>query len=384
MRKPSLCSNEAGRLAMKRPWVAFMLILALMMAGNMSLFSRDAQQQKSGEKTSSLLVLPVVFYTPETKWAGGVGGIYAFRPEASGVRSRPSSIYFSAIYTQLKQFQLELNPELYLKNEEYILTVKSLLEEYPNKFFGIGNNVPESMEENYTSRSVSFDVSAQKKIFPGQKIYAGLKYRFENFKLTEVERGRSLANPETVGSEGGVISGLGFIISWDTRDNIFSPWRGSYWQVQTYFNQPFVGSDYSFSNIKADLRKYASLFSGHVLAVQGLMDYVSGRIPFHKLSKLGGQNIMRGYYTGRYRDKLLVALQAEYRLPVWGRLGAVGFAGLGDVADKLAHVRFGNLKYSIGAGLRFMLNKTERTQLRLDFGWGKGTSGMYFTAGEAF
>ncbi len=361
-----------------------MLILALMMAGDIFLFSRNAEQQKPGERTSSLLVLPVVFYTPETKLAGGVGGIYAFRPGPSGVASRPSSIYFSAIYTQRKQFQLELNPELYLKNEEYILTVKSLLEKYPNKFFGIGHDMPDSMEENYTSRSISFDVSAQKKIFPGHKIYAGFKYQFENFKLTKVEMGRSLANPETVGSEGGAISGLGFIISWDTRDNIFSPRRGNYWQVQAYSHEPFLGSDYHFSNIKADLRKYMDLFSGHVLAVQGLMDRVSGRIPFHKLAKLGGQNIMRGYYSGRYRDKLLVALQAEYRLPVWGRLGAVGFAGLGDVADRLTNVRFDNLKYSIGAGLRFMLNKTERTQLRLDFGWGRGTSGMYFTAGEAF
>ena len=355
-----------------------------MLLGIVSAFPQDDGKKKPKEKTSSLLVLPVIFYTPETKWAGGVGGIYAFRSGASDASSRPSSIYFSAIYTQLKQFQLELNPELYLKNEEYILTVKSLLERYPNKFFGIGNNTPDSAEEGYTSRSISFDISAQKKIFPARKMYLGLKYQFESYKLSKIEKGGLLSNSQTIGSGGGTISGLGFIVSWDTRDNIFSPWRGNYWQVQTIFNKPFLGSDYNFTSVKADLRKYMPLFSGHVLAIQGLVNWVSGEAPFHKLAKLGGQDMMRGYYTGRYRDKLLIALQAEYRLPVWGRLGAVGFAGLGDVADKPANFRLGDLKYSMGAGLRFMLNKKERTQLRLDFGWGKGTSGMYFTAGEAF
>ena len=89
---------------------------------------------------------------------------------------------------------------------------------------------------------------------------------------------------------------------------------------------------------------------------------------------------MRGYYLGRYRDKILMTFQAEYRIPAWWRFGLVGFAGVGDVASKFAKFKLADFKYSVGAGLRFLLDPKEGTCLRADFGFGKGTSGFYFTA----
>ncbi len=88
--------------------------------------------------------------------------------------------------------------------------------------------------------------------------------------------------------------------------------------------------------------------------------------------------------TGRKVGLILAALQAEYRLPVWDPLGVAAFAGWGDVSSRPGDFKLSGLKFSAGAGLRLVLNKSERTLLRLDFGWGRGTSGMYFTAGEAF
>jgi len=372
-----------------RQRIVFWLAAVLIFLGNADLSPQDTAQKNLEEKSTKLIILPIFYYTPETKLTGGVGGIITFRSGESGVKSRPSSFYFAAIYTQLKQFQLELIPEIYLQNEEYFVAGKFLLQKFPNKFYGIGNATPdpETEEEkeavNYTPRSFSLEISALRKLFPNRKIYVGLKYQFENYKLLKI--GRLLSESDAVGSRGGTMSGLGFLIHWDTRDNIFSPLSGNYWQFQTVINGSYAGSDYHYTFVKADLRKYFPLFSGHVLAIQGMGQWVTGdNAPFHKLAKLGGQDIMRGYYSGRYRDKMMVALQAEYRLPVWRWFGAVGFAGLGDVADKFGNLRLGDFKYSVGAGLRFMLDKKDRTQLRFDFGWGKGTSGMYFTAGEAF
>ena len=93
---------------------------------------------------------------------------------------------------------------------------------------------------------------------------------------------------------------------------------------------------------------------------------------------------MRGYYDGRYRDRHLLAFQAEYRLPVWGKFGLVGFAGLGRVAPTLGGLDFSGLKYSAGFGLRFKIAPREGANLRIDWAFGQGTSGVYFTAGEAF
>jgi hypothetical protein len=43
------------------------------------------------------------------------------------------------------------------------------------------------------------------------------------------------------------------------------------------------------------------------------------------------------------------------------------------------------MKYSVGAGLRFLFNKEEKVNLRMDIGFGSdGNRGVYFGIEEAF
>ena len=107
-------------------------------------------------------------------------------------------------------------------------------------------------------------------------------------------------------------------------------------------------------------------------------------MPFYYLSQLGGQNILRGYYQGRFRDKNLAALQAEYRLPLFWKLGGVAFANIGQVAARLSHFTFGNLHYTLGAGLRYLFDKKEKIQIRADIGFSRDSTGFYFSIFEAF
>lgn len=99
---------------------------------------------------------------------------------------------------------------------------------------------------------------------------------------------------------------------------------------------------------------------------------------------MGGSYVMRGYFEGRFRDKSLLVFQAEYRMPLFWRLGAVGFVGVGNVAEKFSQLDLGNLKSAYGIGLRFLFDRKERIQLRMDIGWGKNSSGFYFSIFEAF
>ena len=102
------------------------------------------------------------------------------------------------------------------------------------------------------------------------------------------------------------------------------------------------------------------------------------------LARLGSESILRGYYSARYRDTTLAAFQVEYRLPVWWRFGMVGFAGYGQVADSIGRLKIGEFKYSVGLGIRFRIDRKEGTNIRLDLGFGKGSSGNYLSGGEAF
>jgi hypothetical protein len=47
--------------------------------------------------------------------------------------------------------------------------------------------------------------------------------------------------------------------------------------------------------------------------------------------------------------------------------------------------KFADLKYTFGAGLRYAINKSEKLNIRLDYGIGPGKNqGLYFELGEAF
>jgi hypothetical protein len=68
-----------------------------------------------------------------------------------------------------------------------------------------------------------------------------------------------------------------------------------------------------------------------VLALQAVATMTAGDVPFYMLAQLGGPNVMRGDYEGRYRDRELLAVQLEYRFPILWRFGGTAFAGIGMV-----------------------------------------------------
>jgi outer membrane protein assembly factor BamA len=340
----------------------------------------EGGQQK--EKTSGLAFLPVIYYTPETKLAFGGGGLYYFRLTEDKTVERPSNIAFIAVYTQRKQSSFELNPDFYLGNGYHIQTVLQY-SDFPDYFYGIGNDTPETVKELFTSKFWKLSLEALKQVCRALNI--GVTYFFDQTKLTDLDEAPLLASGDIPGSGGGTASGLGYFMTYDSRDSIFFPIKGSFHQFSATAFGRAIGSDFTFNRYSLDLRKYLPLAKDHTLAFQSRLLFQTGEPPFWRLGLLGGEESMRGYYLGRYRDKNMIALQAEYRwVPVFWRLGLAAFAGIGDVADRVGHFDLGNFKYSYGLGLRFVFDAKQRLNIRLDFGFGKGTSGVYFTAAEAF
>jgi outer membrane protein assembly factor BamA len=358
------------------------LIFTLLFLPPLFVFSAEKSAEK--EKQFGFIFLPVIFYMPETKLAAGAGGLITYRSRTDSPLTRPSSCYFYAVYTQLRQFIAQVRPEVYWNKEKYYVSFLISAENFPDKFWGVGNKTPDEAEESYTPRSFSFELIGQRKIWSQKKMYLGLQGRLEQYKIIKFEPEGLLAREIFPGSRRGKTVSLGIMLSLDTRNNIFFPTSGHFYQFSATFSPKFLGSDFEKSSVRLDLRKYEPLFSGHVLSWQFLFQAIGGNPGFRQYATLGGDMIMRGYYSGRYRDKCLLAFQAEYRLPLWKRLGLVGFAGLGEVASSMTSFQLKNFKYSYGFGLRFKILPREGTNLRLDFAWGKKTSGIYFSANEAF
>jgi hypothetical protein len=328
---------------------------------------------------SRIYPLPILFYTPETGIAGGAAALYTIHTMVS---SRPSAVTGDVIYTEKKQIILELDGDIYFGGDDYRLLSAFVFQKYPNKFFGIGNYTASSSEENYTPRSFIARVVLYRRLY--SRFNLGPVVRYETVSMMEVRPSGLLAPGTIVGSKGGVSSGLGVVANWDSRDNTFSTYNGSFFQLTALSYQKALGGDHSYTDIQIDTRNYFELLPQHILAIQATAEFINGSPPFQSLVQFGGQNLLRGYFAGRYRDKNGIALQADYRLPVWWRFGLAGFAGVAQVAPEVNRLALNRFWFAGGLGLRFYWNTEERISLRLDYGIGNNSTGLYITVTEAF
>lgn len=337
------------------------------------------------EDRTGVFVLPLLYFTPDTRWAAGAAGVYYFKvpPSASNpIHPRVSYIQFLADYTQNKQLDTWASWHVFTQDENYLLKGDLRYRDFPDRFYGLGNDSEILQKEQYSYQLFVLKTLQLKKIRPG--FFLGFDYEFRHeYNFKHAANGQ-LASGAVTGSNGGFGSALGLVSIIDTRDNIINPYRGNYAEFSTYFFSPLLKSTFSFQTINATYQKYWQFKPKHVLAWQTKVRFSFGEVPFLDLSTLGNDDILRGYPKNRFRDQHFFATQLEYRFPLFWRFGAVAFAGAGDVFGPSSTLSASNLKYSVGTGLRFVVDPAERLNIRLDYGYGREGGYFYFVVGESF
>ena len=234
-------------------------------------------------------------------------------------------------YTLKKQIIAEVNTDYYFfGNDEYRVAANSSFKNFPNKFSWDRQQCSGHSEENYMSRSFLLQIILYKKIKSNFNL--GPLLRYESTSIVETDPSGALASGTIPGSKGGFVSGLGFSLNWDSRDNAQATQSGSLYQVTSIFNRRGIGSDFSYNDVQLDVRHFYELVPAQILAVQAAAEIIGGTAPFQNLARFGGENLVRGYFDGQYRDNTSLVFQADYRVPVWWKLGVVAFAGVGQVA----------------------------------------------------
>ncbi|MEI9918233.1 MAG: BamA/TamA family outer membrane protein [Bacteroidota bacterium] len=343
-----------------------------------------APVEKKGKKDKYVL-FPVVVKSPEYRWGAGAAGTYFFKIGKDST-ARTSSFKAVAFITLRKQLVAATEGNIYFPNEKYILYVVSSATKFPDKFWGLGNATPNSALENYRIEQFSIFPKLMRRVV--SQIYAGVGYEFQHvwkFDYDHLGGASVFDQQQTVGRNGGWVSGPGVHVTWDNRNHAFVPSKGFYVQFYVGVYRKAVGSDFDFAVRNLDVRKYMALSKNVVLAFQANLISTSGAVPIRQLTNIGSNSYMRGYYEGRYTDKNLLAFQSELRFPLYKRFSMVTFAGVGRVGGTLREVFIPEkLKPSIGAGLRFALSPSEKLHLRLDAGFGNKSNGTYLNMGEAF
>lgn len=324
---------------------------------------------------------PYIFYTPETKLAFGAGGIFVFYADSTK-ELKPSKITMSGYYSTNKQYSFDLTPEFYFLKNKLFITLPTSFGLNKTKFFGIGNLKVAEGSEYYSSYVFNSTIIFQTPTILFSSDRTGFLFDVNYTQIIDKGENHLLLNDSVPGSNGGYCLGIGYDGVWDTRNNIFYPSSGSYQYFKITLYQKM--GDYAFYTFEVDVRKYFNLAEKSVLAGNFYLALAGGETPFYKMPALGGQQHMRGYYEGQYRDNVFTMMQFEYRQFVWKRFGFVLFTGVGDVANSLIEYDLKKFKISYGAGLRYLFSQAEKLNLRFDIGFGKNTKGLYFGIEEAF
>jgi hypothetical protein len=356
--------------------ISFLVLLSPLKSTNF------AQKKDSIESNEfDWYAVPIIFYTPETDLSLGALAMILFRL-TDQLNSRPSSTRFVGYYTLNSQFSFAIKPEIYFNDDKNLLQSDFSYSKIIDKYYGIGNDTREVEKPDYEARTFLMDLKYQSQIFPHFR--AGVIYEFSYAKIVDIKENPYLQSGSVTGSDGGLNSGLGIVASYDSRDRLFYPESGGYYEFASVFFTSILSSDFSYTKTLFDFRRFLKVSYDQVLAFQFFYNFIIGSAPFYDVPPLGGEDIMRGYFRGRYRDNHYFATQLEYRLRFWWKFGVVGFLGVGDVASKFTKFEMKKFKYSYGAGLRFRIDDAELIDLRADLGFGKSTFEVYFSYNQAF
>lgn len=325
--------------------------------------------------------IPIIFYSPETSLAFGAAGFFTFKFDKHDTLLRPSDVNLGGAYTLEDQILSYASYDFWLKQNKYNFTGELGFYRYFYDFWGVGTDPKQIERYSLTFPRIRFEGVRQ--IFPG--FYAGIKYTYDDFEITEKEESGRLIQNSYVGSNGGRISGLGAILKYDTRDHIFYPTSG--YKIQASYERfdKSLGSDFDYHLTWINAIRYFDLKKERVIATNIYGRFMNGNIPFFHMSMIGGNSRMRGYYEGYHRDKQMLGWQVEYRTPVWWRLGLVAFAGNAVVSESIKSLQIKNTNTTVGTGIRFRMDRERKINLRLDFAYTSDkTTGFYFTISEAF
>lgn len=189
-------------------------------------------------------------------------------------------------------------------------------------------------------------------------------------------------------------NGFLFNLEYITRDNPNRAYKGIYFDAGIRVNQTWIGSTRNSMQVTSDFRKYFSLSAASPETVLALWNWgsylVAGNIPFLELpgtARDGTFRSGRGYTSQYFKGTQFNDTEAELRFPILANkfLSGVVFGNLQTGNDAQGTKIFQQFQPGYGGGLRVLFNKTTRTNLALDYAYGKfGNKGFFLNLNEAF
>lgn len=248
----------------------------------------------------------------------------------------------------------------------------------PRDMWGIGYDAGRyNKESSYVEKHYRIEGRYLHRIF--RNTYLGGLLNFEHTKGLKIKNEAYINHQKHYYTA----TGIGAIAEYDSRDFIPNPHRGVYVSLlETFFPKFLSNCGQSLWRTVFIADGYQRVWEGGILAADLFAEFNSDDTPWPMLARMGGGQRMRGYYQGRYTDNNLITFQVELRQRIWRRIGCTVWGGAGNVFPRFDKFRWSQTLPNYGVGLRWELKK--RVNIRLDYGFGRKTSGFLLNINEAF
>ncbi|MHC4971961.1 MAG: BamA/TamA family outer membrane protein [Planctomycetota bacterium] len=331
------------------------------------------------QKRVELFIAPIPFRDPQIGWGGVLAGGAFFRFDPEDEETPPSVLAAAAFYTENSSRGVFGAFKGFLFRDTWRVLAAGGAARINYDFFGVGSGAGDSgISLPFQTDFGGGTLRALGRIAPN--MYLGPAFLYGQAKTrvrTSLPLPPWIPRPKQFDT---VNSSIGLHFERDTRDNVIYPTRGVHLELAADFFEEAWGSDFSFQAYDADFKSYHPLGEPAVLAWRLVGNLRDGDIPFFSLPN----HDLRGYQQGRYRDRLWLAGEVEYRRHLWKRISGVVFAGIGEVAPTIDKMNLDDLLFSAGVGVRFRLTKDNPLNYAIDVAVGKNDVYFYFSLGEAF
>jgi len=345
---------------------------------------------KDSSKRPGFVVLPALSSAPETGLEVGGAALYSFYTDTLNRSTNVSSIFGYATITTKGQTKLSLNTNYWTpENKVHYLGTISYYD-FPFNFYGVGNstklaNVDLVYEKRYKV-NVESDFNLGDGFYLGY-VAGGFKYYYKfDGKRSDILN----ADPGVQDKRGGTAGYAGPTFTYDTRNNNTYTTKGII--INAYYNLmhgAFINNQYEGGFFNIEYSEFFALSKQLVLGTDIQEQSLTGsRSPFYLLPQMGSDEMMRGYYEGRFRDRNYLAGQTELRYRISNSFGLAAFVGTGEVFH--SGFSFAQLKPNYGGGVRYFFDVQKGLAIRVDYGVGEKPagepriSGLYVALGQSF
>lgn len=323
-----------------------------------------------------LVVVPIPISNPTLNTGLVVGGAYFYPQSEEQKKRQPASLTAAAgMYTSNDSSAFALAQQNYWNDDKWrftgvLGTADLRLSLIPPDEASNGSGVDWRINGNFLSARISrrlkgnwFGGFFTRVISANQSISTVIENAPSNFDIGDVTS-----------------AGLGLSVEFDSRDAPINSIRGRHFKFDALFNDEAIGSNTTYQSYIAAYRSYHRLTNSVVLAweVQGCKR--GGMAPLWDACTVK----LRGFSATDYLGSASSSGQVEARWQLSNRWGLVGFAGAGYVGDSFSGKRDDKPIPSFGAGLRFMVLRAKRINLRLDYARSLSSDAIYVSVGEAF